>query len=101
MPTATSNFLQGTNAANAAAVSTSTVGHAASLPVDEAQILAAVAEPAVRDLNSLATQLGVAPALISPEVERLSKQGLVEYVGELKLSEAGERFLRYADLAGL
>lgn len=97
MSKATSTFLQGANAANAAVSGTS-----ASPPrvLDEAEILAAVENPEAKTLISLAGLLGVGVEVIQSKVGKLAKQGLIEVSGRsLKLSEAGERALRYTSLA--
>jgi DNA-binding MarR family transcriptional regulator len=98
MSRATSNFLQGANAANAAFQSAASEG--AEQTTDDAAILAAVETPEVHDVNSLAVSLGVTAAIAQPIVQKLAKRGLVELVGaSLKLSRAGERALRYTSMA--
>ena len=98
MSRATSNFLQGANAANAAAQS---VGTDSSVrPPDDVDVLAAVDMPEVIDMTTLAKQLGVQETAVKPAVYKLRKKGLIEVKGStLKLSRGGERALRYTSLA--
>lgn len=94
MTNATSTFLQGANAANAASVSLS-----AAPTIDDSAVLAAINRPDVHDLASLASRLETGQSKIQPAVESLSEQGFVESDGNnLKLSEAGQRALRYMSL---
>ena len=97
MSKATTTFLQGANAANAAV---SAAASSAPQVLDDADILAAVENPEVKTIVSLAALLGVGVDAIQLTVDKLTKRGLIEVAGRsLKLSEAGERALRYTSLA--
>jgi len=97
MATATSIFLQGANAANAAMSAPSL---AAPAPVDATQVLAAIAKPQVSDLASLALALDLTQGSVRPVLETLCSEGLVAAVGDdLKLSDSGQRALRYTALS--
>ncbi len=100
MTNATSNFLQGANAANAAAGS---AAPSSSAPVDTARVLAAISSPEVSDMRTLANALDVTPSNVSPTIDRLSRDGLVIKSDDekLELSESGERALRYTELSSL
>ena len=97
MANATSTFLQGANAANAA-VGSST--QSSSPVLDSAKVLAAISKPEISSLETLASELHVAPGTVSPLLESLSNDGLVQGDGDdLHLSESGERALRYTELS--
>jgi DNA-binding MarR family transcriptional regulator len=98
MANATTQFLQGANAANAA-VGSSSLSPEPSL--DSATVLAAISKPDVSSLETLATELHVMPGSVSPIVESLSREGLIQGSGdgELTLSESGERALRYTEIS--
>jgi DNA-binding IclR family transcriptional regulator len=92
----TSSFLQGVIAAN---VSTSGAT-SASPPADEGAVLAAIKRDDVNDIASLAAQLETGPTKVQPTVDALAEEGLVENDGNtLRLSEAGERALRYMNIS--
>lgn len=89
MANATSSFLQGANSANSASA-------AAAAPLDDSAVLAAISRPDVHDLASLASRLDTGQSKVQPAVDSLLEQGFIEHDGAtLKLSEAGERALRY------
>lgn len=96
MSRATSDFLEGANAANAAAQSAGEPAQGA----DIASILAALEPDDVNDLPTLASRLRMVVESVVPIVRELAKRGLVEFDGEqLKLSRAGERAVRYTSTA--
>ena len=96
MANATSIFLQSANASNTAAESST------ASDIDEGAVLAAINRPDVVDLPSLAVRLDTGPTKLQPTLERLSQQGFVDVDGNnLKLSEAGERALRYMTLTNI
>jgi DNA-binding MarR family transcriptional regulator len=101
MSRAASNFLQGANAANAAAAAGSGAQAAQAAPtVDDADVLLAVGRLDSPDLGAVASRLGVVEGAVEPTVDKLARQGLVDRVkAKLTLSKAGERALRYMDLA--
>lgn len=96
MSKAATNFLQGVNAANAAVSGASASSQQGP---DDAQILAAVDDERVSDVVTLSSVLGVAAVIVEPIVARLVKKGLIESGTSLTLTEAGERALRYINLA--
>ncbi len=98
MSRASSNFLQGANAANAAAQSARSGPD--EQPPEDVDILAAVDLPEVSDIETLAKYLGIEETKVQPAVRKLSRLGLIDIEGEkLKLSRGGERALRYTSLA--
>jgi predicted transcriptional regulator len=98
MANATSTFLQGANAANAAMGASGPP--ASTAPVDRSQVLAAISKPEVSNLAALASELNVTVGSVSPTVESLSNDGLVETVDDqLHLSASGERALRYINIS--
>ena len=55
---------------------------------------------AVKDLPSLAVDLGTVPALLEPVVRKLSSEGFLTVTTDgVTLSEVGERALRYSKVA--
>ena len=101
MSNAAANFLQGANAANAAMAS-SAAGETARPAMDENMLLGALLKLEGCDLEALASELGRPVGEVGPAVEKLSSQGLIEACEPgWKLSRAGERALRYMNLAGL
>jgi hypothetical protein len=98
MANATSTFLQGANAANAAASPGGQPAPASS--VDTVQVLAAISKPQVVTVADVAAALNITSESVTPVVEILSHEGLVETRDDgLHLSDSGERALRYAEIA--
>ncbi|HEX8512706.1 MAG TPA: hypothetical protein VF688_06315 [Allosphingosinicella sp.] len=98
MSRASSNFLQGANAANAAARSAKSDPDAQ--PPEDVDLLKAVEREEVTDIATLAKHFGIDQSKVESAVGKLSKIGLLETKGgSLKLSRGGERALRYTSLA--
>ena len=101
MANATSTFLQGANAANAAMSSAATPFSSAA-PVDTAQVLAAISKPEVSNIETLAASLNLSVGSVEPVVEILSAEHLIDQTDHgLQLSDAGERALRYTEISKL
>lgn len=95
MPNATSSFLQGVNAANAASQAQS------GLPtgLDPTALLSRLAKGAA-DVATLAASLGASPGQVLDASGALIAEHLAEKDGEfVKLSEVGERAVRYLNIA--
>ncbi|HYD36192.1 MAG TPA: hypothetical protein VEA60_01180 [Allosphingosinicella sp.] len=98
MSRASSNFLQGANAANAAAQAAKS--DPGGRPPEDVDVLAAVDLPEVNDIETLAKHFGIEETKVKSAVHKLSKLGLIDMKGvNLKLSRGGERALRYMSLA--
>ncbi len=93
MANPSSNFLRGA----------STAGSDGSMPLpDETAVLMAVGKPkaTIVNITTLASELLTTPNAVSQVVEQLMRSGLVEESnGNLRLSSAGLRAIRYANVA--
>jgi hypothetical protein len=94
VPNASSQFLRSANSASP--------NNGVQTPSDT-DVLSVASPAGAKAVESLAIELGTLPALLWPVVRKLSSDGFLtfETEGSVKLSEAGERALRYTKVANL